>query len=266
MKKTLLKALRVSNSIILADRLRFFYHYFKSSKRRAQFKKRNPSVTLPPAYHIYETFGLGDYNSYYFGSIETSQNVLKHFKKHISTDNIKLLDWGCGTGRVIRHFPTLLEPASSCFGTDYNSTYINWFKANIPNFNFSENKLKLPTVYSDNYFDAIYGISIFTHLSEEMHYKWFEELMRILKPNGVLKITLSGNAFINKLSKKEKEQFLKGELVEHKSYRDGHRSYASHQPKTFVIKKVGKHQVLEHIPRKIKNGTASQDIWLIRKV
>jgi hypothetical protein len=46
-----------------------------------------------------------------------------------------------------------------------------------------------------------------------MHYKWFEELMRILKPNGVLQITLSGNAFINKLSKKEKEQFLKGELL-----------------------------------------------------
>jgi hypothetical protein len=155
MKKTLLKALRVSNSIILADRLRFFYHYFKSSKRRAQFKKRNPSVTLPPAYHIYETFGLGDYNSYYFGSIETSQNVLKHFKKHISTDNIKLLDWGCGTGRVIRHFPTLLDPASSCFGTDYNSTYINWFKANIPNVNFSSSMWCNNFVWAESCFVVI---------------------------------------------------------------------------------------------------------------
>ena len=214
---------------------------------------------------MYETFGLGNYNSYYFGSIETAQNVLKRFKKHIPTNNINILDWGSGTGRVIRHVPNLLDSTSSCFGTDYNANYIHWCNTNIPNVNFSENRLDPPTVYEDNFFDAIYGISIFTHLSKEMHFKWFDELMRILKPKGVLQITLSGHAFIDKLSKKEKEQFLKGEFVEQKSFRNGHRSYASYHPEKFVRELLGQHEVLEHISGKINNGIGTQDIWIIRK-
>ena len=81
----------------------------------------------------------------------------------------------------------------------------------------------------------------------------------------MLQITLSGHAFIDKLSKKEKEQFLKGEFVEQKSFRNGHRSYASYDPEKFVRELLGQHEVLEHISGKINNGIGTQDIWIIRK-
>jgi hypothetical protein len=30
-----------------------------------------------------------------------------HFKKHIELQNLAILDWGCGPGRIIRHFKVL---------------------------------------------------------------------------------------------------------------------------------------------------------------
>ncbi|MBL6657324.1 MAG: class I SAM-dependent methyltransferase [Flavobacteriales bacterium] len=266
MKKLLLKTLRPTFFILIVDYLFFLYHYIKSTTQRLRFKKSNPHIILPPAYYMYEAFGISNYNTYYFGSIETAKHILKRFNKYMPIDNIKLLDWGCGTARVIRHFPKILSPNCICYGTDYNLKYINWCTKNIKNIQFSTNQLYPPTNYNENTFDAIYGISIFTHLSEELHYKWFDELIRILKPNGTLQITLSGEAFINKLSDEEKERFFDDKLIEHKSIKVVHRSFASHHPKNFIHKLVGKHKVLEHIAGDIINGKATQDIWLIRKV
>lgn len=41
-------------------------------------------------------------------------------------------------------------------------------------------------------FHAIYGISVFTHLSEEYQVRWLRELSRILRPHGTLLLTVHG--------------------------------------------------------------------------
>lgn len=67
-------------------------------------------------------------------------------------------------------------------------------------------------VYENDFFDVVYGISIFTHLSKEMHYKWFNELMRILKPGGMVILTLHGEAFKLQLSEEERKNLTKTSL------------------------------------------------------
>ena len=42
------------------------------------------------------------------------------------------------------------------------------------------------------YFDAVYCLSVFTHLNESMQDLWIQELNRILKPGGVLLLTIYG--------------------------------------------------------------------------
>lgn len=75
--KTILSStIRRSGLIRLADKLRFVVLYLKSSSKRKAFKRDNPSVVLPPAYLIYESFDM-NYQTYYHASRENSQVVAR---------------------------------------------------------------------------------------------------------------------------------------------------------------------------------------------
>jgi len=108
------------------------------------------------------------------------------------------LDWGCGPARIIRHLPKLL-PNTSLYGTDYNAKSIAWNKANFQKISFELNNINPPTSFEDGFFDAIYGLSIFTHLSEENHFNWISELYRISSPGAILILTTHGQAYREKL-------------------------------------------------------------------
>ena len=68
------------------------------------------------------------------------------------------------------------------------STPNRWSGAasSIPGGVFSVNGPLPPLPYADGSFDLIYGVSVFTHLSEEHQRAWLPELRRILKPGGLL--------------------------------------------------------------------------------
>ena len=105
----------------------------------------------------------------------------KHFDIH--SDGFKILDWGCGPGSIVRHFPEILTEAH-VYGTDYNEEYIRWCGENLNRINFSVNQIDPPTKYKNSFFDAVIGLSIFTHLSEKNHFDWINELYRFIKFGG----------------------------------------------------------------------------------
>lgn len=104
-----------------------------------------------------------------------------------------ILDFGSGCGRVIRALAGNL-PDTKLFGTDIDPEAIAWCQANYGRFgSFSTCPHEPPTPYSDNSFDFIYGISVFTHLPEDLQFKWLQELRRICKPGGYLILTKHGH-------------------------------------------------------------------------
>jgi SAM-dependent methyltransferase len=191
--------------------------------------------------------------------------LVSFFDKYITLEDVKVLDWGCGPGRVIRHLPNFMDKTCQFFGTDYNEKYIKWCSNHIPAVSFSLNRLGPPLQFENNTFDIIYGISIFTHLSEEMRLAWFNELIRTLKPGGILLLTLQGNAFTEKLTKGEKINFRKGHLVVKSNTKEGHRTYSAFQPIAFVKELIGVHEILEHIEGDKINNKPQQDVWIIKK-
>jgi SAM-dependent methyltransferase len=107
-----------------------------------------------------------------------------------SFDGRAVLDFGCGAGRVLHAF--LPEAASGEFwGCDLHGPTIAWLEEHLsPPLRFYVND-RIPTPHPDSYFDLVYAISVFTHITHEWS-AWLLELHRILKPEGLLVATFLG--------------------------------------------------------------------------
>lgn len=247
------------------DKLRYRLEKNKNKTANLKFKKEHPNVLLPPDYLMYESFRV-NYAKYYFGGRTTAELILKQIGKYLDLKKEKkILDWGCGPGRVIRHMPTISR-SSIFYGTDYNETSINWCTNNIKGVIFNHNHLEAKLPYENDYFDAIYGLSIFTHLSKEMHFNWFNELKRILKPNGILLITTQGENFRVKLSVEERKKFDEGELIVRGLVKEGHRTYSAFHPDSFLYNLFKDTEILEKIVISPNNKSyVPQDTWILKK-
>lgn len=222
-------------------------------------------MSLPPDYLMYESFQL-DYKKYYEDSRQTAIWLKNHFAKYIQLEQKRVLDWGCGPARIVRHLPEVINNGCSFYGTDYNEKSIAWCSSNIPDVSFNLNKLEAKLPYEADFFDVIYGISIFTHLAEAMHYDWFKELYRVLRPGGILFLTTQGANFKVKLDGSEKARFEDGKLVVRGKVKEGHRTFSAFQPKEFMLQLFSEMKVLEHIELDYDKGkVVPQDIWIVRK-
>jgi ubiquinone/menaquinone biosynthesis C-methylase UbiE len=229
------------------------------------FKRANSNVKLPPDYLIYESFQM-NYNKYYSESIDSAKWLANHFSKYIELKGKKILDWGCGPGRIIRHLPSLISNSCEFYGTDYNIESIEWCNKNLPDIKFNYNTLNPDLPYPDNFFDIIYGISIFTHLSEKSHYNWYNELYRVLKYDGIMLLTTQGDNFKVKLTDPELKRYNNDELIVRDKAKEGHRTYSTFHPPAFIKNLFNNTEILDHIEEKSENGKwLPQDIWIIKK-
>ncbi len=258
---SLLRKLRVLH---LADKVRFYIQKRKNRKANREFKEKYPDVVLPPDYLIYESFQL-NYHKYYVQSKEGARKLVELFKQHIDLRNKRILDWGCGPGRIIRHFPELVGNGCTYYGTDYNARSIAWCSENLPEIKFNNNSLEAKLPYEDNFFDVIYGISIFTHLSATMHDEWYAELYRVLKPGGIMMLTTQGDIFKAKMTPAELEQYNKGQLVVRGQVKEGHRIFSAFQPKEFMNTLFSNATIEAHIEEPPVDGWYPQDKWIVRK-
>jgi len=99
--------LRQLGLIYFTDWIRCYFLCYKNRKINKDFKRNNPNVKLPPDYLIYESFQI-NYQKYYTDSIDAAKWLANQFRKHIELKDKKILDWGCGPGRIIRHLPTVI--------------------------------------------------------------------------------------------------------------------------------------------------------------
>lgn len=102
----------------------------------------------------------------------------------------RLLDWGCGSGRVSAHFIHIL--GAQVFGADIDAEAIEWCRGHLGEGNFAVVGAEPPLPYVDDFFDIVVGCSVFTHLSEKDQRRWLVELARIVRPGGLLLATTHG--------------------------------------------------------------------------
>jgi ubiquinone/menaquinone biosynthesis C-methylase UbiE len=104
-------------------------------------------------------------------------------------DGDRILDLGCGPGRMIRHLRPLAERCE-IWGLDIDAEAILWCQSHLsPPFHFATTT-KVPHLpFADGSVRFVYCGSLFTHI-DDLADAWLLELRRILAPDGRLYLTL----------------------------------------------------------------------------
>jgi SAM-dependent methyltransferase len=108
-----------------------------------------------------------------------------------SFEGKRVLDFGCGAGRVLRHFePEARE--NEVWGCDVDESSIRWLQRHLcPPFRVYRNAAMPPLPHPDGYFDVIWALSVLTHITDTWS-AWLAELHRVLADDGLLLATFMG--------------------------------------------------------------------------
>ena len=117
----------------------------------------------------------------------------------------RVLDFGCGCGRTLRWL-TKRYPAATFFGADIDADAIAWCSQNFPESKFVQNAPAPPLPFPNGYLDVVFCFSVFTHLDEPLQNLWLVELQRVLRPGGILVLTVHGEKAAQTLGAEECEQ------------------------------------------------------------
>jgi SAM-dependent methyltransferase len=158
-----------------------------------------------------------------------------------------ILDFGAGCGRVIRHLHELERP--QVHGCDYNPLHMDWCAQHLAFADFEVNTLEPPLPYEDDRFDLVYSISIFTHLDEALQRPWIEELARVVRPGGLVLVTVTGPELATELLRPEDlERFERGELVVKRSELAGMNACAAYHPARYIREELARgFELVEHV-------------------
>lgn len=174
-----------------------------------------------------------------------------------------VLDFGCGVGRIMRHWKGVRGPRFH--GCDYNPRLVEWCRRNLKFAEFQTNTLEGPLPYGDKSFDLIYAFSVFTHLTEPLQRHWMEELRRVLRPGGLLYLTVHGAHYLDKLDVGERERFAAGELVVKDSEAVGSNVCAAYHPKAYVREVMSEGFEVADFRERGAEGDSMHDAYLLRK-
>jgi len=158
--------------------------------------KRDPE--LPP--HRYRQIGPGDFRER--GKWLASMLV----RNGLEADH-RVLDIGCGIGRVALGLTSVLSREGSYDGFDVDARAVRWCNDNLspryPNLRFTHanvatarhNRGGVPAAqyrfpFDDASFDFAFATSVFTHLEMDAALHYFREAHRVLRPGGILVATV----------------------------------------------------------------------------
>jgi SAM-dependent methyltransferase len=258
--------LRTLHLLQSADYVMFAIDVLKNRKANKLFLAGHTDFIPPLAHLAYDAYNHTNWQLYYDMGLSHARLISDLTREHVSGDGIRICEWGCGPARIIRHLgeiPGFTRVELS--GTDYNEETIAWCKKNIADVHFAKTGLEPPLPFETGALDCVYAISVFTHLSERMHYAWIEELFRIIRQDGILIFTTHGDTCARRLLPADRKKYDSGSLVIKSQVEEGKKHYVAYHPPQFIKNKLlQNHVVIRHISVPSEYDM-EQEVWVVRK-
>jgi SAM-dependent methyltransferase len=215
-------------------------------------------LPVPPSELIVRVAGTPDVDWFLEGGRLGYESV----RAHVPGEPESVLDFGCGCGRVTRYW---LGAGPTIAGSDLNEDAVDWCRRNLPFARFEENGLAPPLAFDDGAFDLVYGLSVFTHLPQELQIAWLHELSRVLRPGGNLLLTTHGERYRDRLDPPERERFDAGEIVVRWQEVAGSNLCAAYHPARALARLADRFEEIAFVPQGAK-GNPHQDVHVFRRM
>ena len=122
---------------------------------------------------------------------ETRTAIVELLPAGWSFEGKRVMDFGCGAGRTLKHFLPDAERAEF-WGVDIDAGSIDLLRETVsPPLRLMRSDYMPPLDLQSASFDLIWSISVFTHLTDNS-LPWLLELHRLLRPGGLLIATYMG--------------------------------------------------------------------------
>jgi SAM-dependent methyltransferase len=232
-------------------------------RRRNRFFAADCDAPLPPPRLVYLVGGVHDLEAYYRGGKAAVEAIMTLLVRNgfRPQDFRRVLDFGCGCARLLRHWP---EGRTRLVGVDHDRRLIEWSRRAFPHVEFEVNALESPLAYDDESFDLVYAVSVFTHLGERAQLFWIRELRRVLTRGGLLLLTLHGRSRLDQMTPAEQKRFARGAVVVQRARHEGSNRCAAFHPEAYVRKVLAAgFEVLDFVPA--GRIALNQDVWLLRR-
>lgn len=163
------------------------------------------SLPLPPRDLLRRIGPMGDEDP--AGVYEETGRMHRQLLENVLPDDWtwqgkRVLDFGCGVGRVLRQFAP--EAGDAEFrGCDLDRPSLDWLEANLsPPFEFFESGESPGLPQEDGSFDLVYAFSVYTHFTDNWA-GWLREHHRVLADGGLLFATFLGRGMLEPLTGEE---------------------------------------------------------------
>lgn len=265
--KRLLKVFFIKTRLLFVlDKINYRLSKFKNYQQNKRFKKLNPGFAIPPDYYLYETYAL-DYAQYKEDGENTALEILEWTKPYLKQP-VKILEWGCGVSRIVRHIPNIASKDCKIYGVDINDEMIKWNTKNISKVKFAKNNYNPPLSFADNQFDLIFALSVFTHIEPEIQNLWIKEICRVAGVNGIFLFTTHGKMYESHLNKKAAEELKSRGSFLQAYEQKGHRMMTTYNSYENFRKNIEPYfEILEYYDgEKFPEKAGRQDLWIVKKI
>jgi len=154
------------------------------------------TTEIHPEDHLYgylsKRFGNEAARKMYFdGGKSDATQVSKSIKQFKKENNINVLEFASGYGRITRHLRSLI-PEAALHACDIHAEACEFLSEQIGVETFVSSA-RPEAVKLGKEFDFIFVISLFSHLPDWSFKRWIHVLADMLSPNGILLFTTHGD-------------------------------------------------------------------------
>jgi SAM-dependent methyltransferase len=225
---------------------------------------------LPPAHLVDLVIGTRELAWYQLGGLFMHQAIAACLRRNgTPIESVgSMLDFGCGCGRISRWWAALRDQCE-IWGCDYNPALVAWCQQELSGIaQYRVNQADPPLEFPDGKFEFVYAYSVFTHFAVNRQLPWFREMARVVKPGGLLLVTVHGRrvAWRLGLSAEQLGQLEDRGMLAVGEERDGQNyctAYHSHRFMT-ELKTIGL-DMMDFLEGGVRDSS-EQDMYLFRRL